>query len=544
MFGTLLRFRLRRDRWQLTVWGVVHFLLAYMVVSAVNTTYGTAVERANTVKVMMVTPAILLFRGTPQGTSAGDFMALLGLTFIALIVAFQSTFLVVRHTRAEEALGQTETIVSTAAGRMAPSYAVIALGVIANVIATVALTIGCLVGGLPAGGSWLFGAGCGMVGLSFVGVAFLLAQLFPASRSANGWAAAIAVLAYVVRGIGDAAGTAHLSTLTLTPAWPIWLSPIGWAQRTLPWSDHSRAWPLLLGLATFVVLTGLALVVQDRRDVGAGIFAERKGRATASAWLGGAVGLALRLQRGALIAWIAAVLAGALLLGSLSGAMIDQLQTAGTGVTNALNEIGGGSGGSGGAGGSMLQAFANIGAIFSGLLASAICVQGAMRLRQEEAASGLDNVLAGATGRARWLLSFVVVTAVGAAVSLVLGGLVAGAVAGDKGGGFGTWFGAIVWELPAVLVFLGIVTFVFAIWPGGTIGIGWAIFGLGAIFGLFGPLFGLPQWARNLAPFAHTPAVALPDPSYAGGWVMALIAVALVAASVYLFRMRDTRPGA
>ena len=536
MFGTLLRFRLRRDRTQLIVWAVVHFLLAYMVASAVHTTYGTVAERTATIKVLMVTPAILLFRGTPQGTSAGDFMALLGLTFIALIVAFQSTFLVVRHTRAEEATGQTETIASTAAGRMAPSYAVIALGVLANVIATVALAVGCLVGGLPAAGSWLFGAGCGMVGLSFVGVAFLLAQLFPAGRAANGWAATIALLAYVVRGIGDAAGTPHFDTLTLTPAWPIWASPIGWAQRARPWADDSRWWPLLLGVATFAVLTTIALLVQDRRDVGEGVFAERKGRPVASAWLGGTFGLALRLQRGVLVGWVVSVVAGALLLGSLAGVMVDQLQTAGSNVTGALTEIGGGSG-------SMLQAFADIGAIFSGLLASAICVQGAMRLRQEESAGGTDNVLSTAAGRVRWMLSFVVVAAVGAIVALVLGGLVAGAVAGDAGGGFATWFWAIVWETPAVLVFLGVVALVFAVLPGATVAVGWAIFGLGAIFGLFGPLFGLPKWARDLAPFAHTPAVALPHPDFTGGWVMALIAVALVVASVYLFKLRDTRPG-
>ncbi|GAA4170036.1 polyketide antibiotic transporter [Gryllotalpicola koreensis] len=536
MFGTLLRFRLRRDRTQLTVWAVVHFLVAYMVVAAVNTTYGTPAERAATVKVLMVTPAILLFRGTPQGTSAGDFMALLGLTFMAVLVAFQSTFLVVRHTRAEEATGQTETVAATAAGRWAPSFAVIALGVIANVIAMIAVAIGCLAGGLPAGGSWLFGAGLGMVGLTFVGVAFLLAQLFPASRSANGWSATLVLVAYVVRGLGDATGTPHLDTLTLTPTAWIWASPIGWAQRTLPWSGYSRGWPLLLGVASFLILTAVALLIQDRRDVGAGILAERRGRPTASAALAGAVGLALRLQRGVLTGWVLAVVAGALLLGSLAGVMVDQLQTAGSGVTNALEEIGGG--------GSMLQAFANIGAIFSGLLASAICVQGAMRLRQEEAAGGLDAVLSTATARTRWMLSFVVVAAVGAVVSLVLGGVVAGAVAGSAGGGFATWFWAIVWETPAVLVFLGVVALVFAVLPQATVGVGWAVFGLGAILGLFGPLFGLPQWARDLAPFAHTPAVALPHPNFTGGWVMAVIAVALIGASVYLFRLRDTRPGA
>jgi ABC-2 type transport system permease protein len=152
-------------------------------------------------------------------------------------------------------------------------------------------------------------------------------------------------------------------------------------------------------------------------------------------------------------------------------------------------------------------------------------------------------VLSAGVSRTRWMLSFLLVAAVGAAVALALGGLLAGAVAGDKGGGFATWFWATLWELPAVLVFLGIVAFVFAVLPRATAGVGWAVFGLGAVFGLFGPLFGLPGWARDLAPFAHTPAVALPDPSFAGGWAMAGIAVVLAAAAVLLFRRRDTVPG-
>ncbi|MFC4244088.1 ABC transporter permease [Gryllotalpicola reticulitermitis] len=535
MFTRLLRFRLRRDRWQLIVWAVAHFLVTALVVSAVQTTYGTAASRISTIKVLMVTPAILIFRGTPHGASEGDFVALLGLTFIALLVVFQSTFLVIRHTRAEEERGQAETIAATAAGRLAPTLAVVVLGVIANGIATVAIALACLVGGLPAAGSWVFAAACGTSGLAFVGIAFVFAQLFPTSRGANSWAATAAVVAYFVRGIGDAAGTPHAATLTLSPAWPRWVSPIGWAQATLPWAEN-RLWPLALGPLAVVVLTGVALVMQERRDVGAGVFAERKGRATASRRLGGAFGLAVRLERGVLAGWIAGVVAVGLLLGGLSGVVVNQLSSAGPGVTSAINAIGG-------ANGTVLDAFANVGAIFSALLASAICVQGAMRLRQEESAGGAELVLSAATGRVRWMLAFLVVSGIGAIVSLLLGGLAAGAAAGAKGGGFGTWFWAIVWEIPAVLVFLGVVALVFALLPSATIVVGWAIFALGAVIGLFGPLFGLPDWARQLAPFAHTPQVALPDPSYTGGWVMAVIAVALVVASVLLFRLRDTRPG-
>jgi ABC-2 type transport system permease protein len=533
MFGQLLRFRLRRDRSQLVAWGLVHFVLMYLVVAAVQSTYGTVAVRAATIRVMLVTPAILMFRGTPQGTSEGAFVALVGLAFIALLVALQSTFLVVRHTRAEEERGQAETIAATAAARFAPTFAVIALGVIASAIATVALALAALAGGLPAAGAWLFGAACGTVGLSFVGVALVIAQLQPTSRAANAWSSTIAVLAYVLRGLGDAAGTAHPDSYSLAPAWPTWISPIGWAQTTRPWAEE-RAWPLLLGLASFVVLSVVALLIQDRRDVGAGVFAERKGRLAASPALGGAFGLAFRLERAALIAWTVCVVFGAILLGGLSGAVVDQLAAAGPGFAGAITRLGGGQGG-------VLASFANLAGIFSALLASAICVQGGIRLRQEESNGGADNVLSTAVGRTRWMLSFLVVSAVGAVVSLLLAGLVAGALAGEQGGGFGRWFGAIAWQIPAVLVFLGVVALVFALLPRATSAIGWAIFGLAALFGMFGPLLGLPSWVSRLTPFAHSAAVALPDPSYTGAWVMSLLVVALLAASVALFRLRDTR---
>ncbi len=534
MFGTLLRFRLRRDRTQLIVWALALFFMMYAVVADVQETFPTAADRAATLKVMLVTPAILMFRGTPQGASEGAFTATLGLAFMALLAGMMSTFLVVRHTRAEEERGQAETIAATAAGRLAPSLAVIAEGVLANVMATVVIALGCLAGGLPAAGSWLLAAGCGVTGLSFVGVALVFAQLMPTSRSANGWSAALVVVAYFVRGIGDAAGEVHDASLSLTPAWPSWLSPIGWAQLAFPFAQN-RVWPLPIGAAFFVVLVGVALLVQDRRDVGAGVIAERRGRIGASVVLRGPFGLAARLERGTLIGWIVALVALSTLVGDLSGVVVDQLASAGPGVADAINRIGGEQG-------TVLQAFANLGAVFSGLLAAAICVQGAMRLRQEEAVGLADAALAAAVGRTRWMLSYLIVAAIGAVVALVLGGLVSGSLAGAQAGGFSAWFGGIVWQTPGVLVFLGITALTFAVLPQATMAVGWVVFAAAGFLGMFGPLLGVPEWAQKLSPLVHAPAVALPHPDYTGGWVMAVLAVALCAAAVLLFRRRDTRP--
>jgi len=534
MYGTLLRFRLRRDRIQLLVWALVLFLMMYAIVADVHTTFGSDVERANTLKLLMTTPAVLMLRGRPQGLSEGDFVTTTGLTFIAVLVGLMSTFLVVRHTRAEEERGQTETISATGAGRLTPTLTVVTMAVLANLMAVIVIVLACLAGGLPATGSWLLAASCGMVGLVFAGVAFLFAQIMPTSRSANAWSATLVIVSYFVRGVGDAAGAPHPATYTLTPAWPSWLSPIGWAQAALPF-EPNRTWPLFVGAAVFLVLTAAALAIQDVRDVGDGVLAERSGRRGGSFALRGPFGLSARLQRGTLAAWIVSVVALAALLGGLSGVIVTQLSQAGPGVANAITEIGG-------ARGTVIDAFANLGAIFSGLLAAAICVQGTMRLRQEEAAATADSVLATAVGRTRWMLSYLLVAAGGAVASLLLGGLVAGAAAGGKGGGFALWFGAIVWQIPGVLLFLGIVAAVFAVLPEATVAVGWIVYAASGFLGIFGSLVGLPGWAQKLSPLAHAPAVALPDPSYTGGWVMALVAVMLTAAAVLLFRTRDTKP--
>ena len=534
MLGVLLRFRLRRDRIQLAVWAVALFALTLLVVVEVRDAFPTVAERAATLRLLMVTPAILLFRGTPQGTSEGDFVAVLGISFLALLVGLMCTFLVVRHTRAEEERGRTELLAATAAGRRTPVLAVVAEGVVASLLATAAIAAGCLAGGLPSTGSWLLAAGCGTTGLAFVGIALLLAQVLPTSRSANGWSAALVVLAYLLRGIGDAAGTPHVATVTLTPAWPSWLSPIGWAQAVHPFAED-RPWPLLIGVATFLVCTVIALEVQDRRDVGMALLAERRGRSRAPRTLRGAFGLAFRLERAGLAGWVAGLVALAALLGGLSVVVLQQLQHAGPSIAAAIDALGGHAG-------TVSQAFANIGAAFSGLLAAAVCILGAQRLRQEEATGGADSVLSGSTSRVRWMLSVLGVAAAGATAALVLGGLAAAALAGGGEVAPGTWFAAIVWELPAALVFLGLGAVVFAVLPEATVPVGWLLFAAAAFLGLYGPVLGLPDWTRQLAPFTHSPAIALPDPDFTGAWVMTGTAVALVAAATWLFRLRDTAP--
>ena len=116
-------------------------------------------------------------------------------------------------------------------------------------------------------------------------------------------------LAYVMRGIGDT--SAQLS-------WLSWLSPLGWVHSVRAFAGNR--WPVLALLVGFAgVMALVAYAIAARRDFGAGVLADRPGPARAQGWLGSTVGLAWRLERGALIAWVIAFAILGLVVGGVAG---------------------------------------------------------------------------------------------------------------------------------------------------------------------------------------------------------------------------------
>lgn len=76
MTGTLMltRAALRRDRWQLLMWALG--LAVGGLTCAVNITsgYGEEAQRAASLAVVIESPALLVGRGLPMGTSQGAFL--------------------------------------------------------------------------------------------------------------------------------------------------------------------------------------------------------------------------------------------------------------------------------------------------------------------------------------------------------------------------------------------------------------------------------------------------------------------------------------
>jgi ABC-2 type transport system permease protein len=268
---TLLRAGLRRDRRRLLIWVLSLGLLTVYAVVGLSTIYDTPASRQSRAAVIE-TPAGIMLGGPGYGTENYTIGAMianeLGLS-VMVAMALMSLLLVVRHTRAEEDDGRADLLLSCTVGRRAPLLATLLLMGAANLAVGVVVFAGLAGSGLAAVDSLALAAGWALTGAVFGCVAAVTAQAMAQARAASGTALAVLGAAAVVRGIGDILSE-HGSALS-------WLSPIAWAQQTRAFVDL-RWWPLLLSVALLGVLTAVAFALDDRRDVGAGLVAPRRGQ--------------------------------------------------------------------------------------------------------------------------------------------------------------------------------------------------------------------------------------------------------------------------
>ena len=522
----LLRQRLRRDRWQLIIWIAGIGLLALFSASAVAQTYGDAAGRASILRLAIENPSILMLRGLPQGAGLSAFVFFEIFTFLALLAGLMSTFLAVRHTRAEEESSRAELVAATPAARTAPTVATLIHGVLANLMLGIVVAVAFTAGKLQGYGSLVTGAAVAAVGMSFLAVGMLAAQFMRSSRGANGVAAAAVVLAYLLRGLGDALGSPTADGLHLSAAWPSWLSPIGWAQQTGAYTANNFT-PLLLNVALGACCLVAVFALQSRRDSGASLLAGRSGRVDASARLSSSFGLAWRLQWPSIAGWCIGSIAIGLLAGTLAK-LAQQVTSTSAGVTSALQSMV--------PGGSQSISALLISAMFSiaGVLAAACAVQAVIRMRQEESAGTAELILATPVSPLRWMLDYVLVGTLAIALVLLCGAVASslGAVAsGEPAARIGDSFAAATAQLPAALIYLGIIALLFILVPDLTVPLGWTLVGAGVFLGIFGGLIGLPDWARDLSPFTHTPAPVAGNTDWSSAvWMIALAVLALLAA--------------
>lgn len=522
LLGTvaMVRLVLRRDRVRLPVWLLSILAIVSLSGAAVSSTYTTREQILAYQATVGTNPAAVAMGGPPVALDTMGGILVYETSMTAMLgAALMSLFLVVRHTRGDEEEGRSELLRSTVLGRYSHSAATLVVLVAANVVLGSGTTLSLVAVDVPASGSSVYGAAVAAFGVVMAAVATVAAQLMSHARSAVGLSLTVLGAAFLLRALGDT-GDGRLS----------WLSPMGWSQQVRAFDDD-RWWPLGMSLGLVAVLLGGAVVLLDRRDLGAGLVPPRPGPPEASGWLRGPVSLSLRLQRGSILGWSAGVFVTGLAFGSMSDALEELVES-----NPVFEEYFAAAGG-----GSLVDSFLATALLLMSLVAAAFAVSSVLRARGEESSGRLEPVLAAAVSRRRWLLGNLLVTLLGTVSVAGAAGIGIGlghAAVSDAGGSAWPTLGHALVYVPAALLLAALAVLLVGVAPR-LAPLSWGSVAFCFVVGWLGGLLRPPRWVVDLSPFSHTPAAPAEAVTLVPLAALLAAVLALGAAGVLAFERRD-----
>jgi ABC-2 type transport system permease protein len=493
------------------------WLLSYYSASVVPTLYSTTDELVAANSAANLSTGVVAMYGHIYNTaSVGGVAANKVAMLDFLTLAFLVIAIVRRHTRAEEESGRFELLGATPVGRLAPLGAAMILAAVTSIVSGVVTIPAVIAGGWPVGGSILFGLAQVGVGLSFAGLTAVAVQLSSSYRACGAWIFGALGVTFVLRMLGDVNWDSPGRIIG-------WFSPLGWAQQ-VRYYDGDRAWPLIMPIVLLAVALPLAGWLQSRRDLGAGLLADRRGPATGK--LGTPLGLAWRLQRSGFVGWLITYV----ILGGVFGSIVDTiggLMSGGAG--DLLAKLGGI--------GSFNDVYLTLVGVMAAFGVAAYGIGAVMRLRAEESSGHLESVLATRVTRVRFFASHAVIAFVGSTVLMAVLGLLMSAAHRTGSSGFWREASPAFAHLPAVWVMIAVALVAIA-WLPRLDWIGWAFLAAIVFLGELGPLMNLPDWLQKVSPFAHTPKIPVEAMSWTPEVVLTVIAVALVGVALVGYRRR------
>jgi ABC-2 type transport system permease protein len=318
---------------------------------------------------------------------------------------------------------------------------------------------------------------------------------------------------------------------TTSAGWVRWLTPLGWAEEMRPFGG-AQPLVLLLPLVTTAVLLVVAWRVGAARDIGTGLLPARDSADPDLRLLSSPTALALRAERGSLIAWIVSVGAFGFILGTISKSISSAVVS--SSVQKEIAKLGTGS---------ILTPTGYLAFVFIIviLVVSLFACAQIAAARHEEAEERLETLFAGPVGREHWL---------GGRLVLAMAGMAAVAVSA----GVFTWAGAAVAgadvaplrmveaalnTLPVAVVFLGLAALAYALVPRASAAVAYGLVTVAYLWQLVGSLLGAPSWLVGLTPFAHVGLVPAQPFRAAAAAVMVAIGVACALVALIGFRRRD-----
>jgi ABC-2 type transport system permease protein len=477
-------------------------------------------------------PAMIAMMGPIYGTDnfhAGAMLGVVLLLWVVLAVAVMNIFLVVRHTRADEERGRAEVVRSLPVGRLANLNAAMISAIIVNGVMALVIGLGIAVLGVESmtfHGSMLFGIAIGASGLVFAAIAALFSQLSSSSRGAIAYSSAFIGVFYLMRAAGDV-GNEALSLI----------SPLGLVLRTQSFIENNW-WPIFFLLLFAAAVTLAAFLLNARRDIDQGFIPAKPGHREAPKYLRSSFGLAYRLTRGTLIAWMIIVF----LLGASYGSIMADIdafvadsemyqQIIGVSDDFSTTEL-------------FITMVNAIGALFALIPLMVI----AMKPRAEERENRAEHILARGVSRAKYMSGYVILSLAAGVLFQAFTALglysAAAAVMPDPGDiSLGFLLEANFVFVPAIFVMIGLTVLVAGLLPKAT-GVLWGYFGASFFVVMMGRIEGLlPAWVDKLFPLMYVPQLPVDEVTALPMVLLTVIAAALTAAGIYFYSKRDTLTG-
>ncbi|KGN36431.1 ABC transporter permease [Knoellia subterranea] len=520
--GHLARLILRRDRVRLPLWVIGLGGIIASSALAVPGVYDTPEKVAGYAASVGASPVSLLMSGRQAGIDTIGGITANEISQVAQLgVCLMVTFLVVRHTRAEEETGRAELLRSTVLGRHAATVAGLGYGVLAALLVG-AVTTGSMLGaGLDTTGTLAYGAGLTLLGVCYAAVALVAAQLSTSARGALAIAGAAVSVGYLLRGLGAMRDNAL-----------VWLTPFGWAQALNAFGEE-RWWPAALLVVVTAALVALAARLTTRRDFAGGLVHPRPGRPRASAMLASPLGLAARLLRGSLIGWAVGLALLAVVYGAVIPTVPDLLES----NPEIADYIGAGSD----AEGVIIDAFLRYVLLFMAVVATGFGVSAVLRLRSEEESNRVEHVLATRASRTQWMGAVITVAVLGSlAITVFMGlGLAAGyALAGGDADNAMRVVGDQLTYVPALVLVVAFAAAVVGLAPRVSL-LAWALAAASGLQVLLGETLRLPDAVQAVSPFWHLPGVPGESFDLVPGAVELVVAALLIGVGLWAHRRRD-----
>jgi len=493
--GRLTRLLFRQNRVKILIWLVSLVGISWAVAGVYPSIYSTQEDLLG-LAITMENPAMVAMLGPAYGVdnfNVGAAFASEMLLFTAVGVGIMNILLITSSTRADEEEGRLEMIRSLPVGRLASLTASILMILVVNFILFFALGFGIYFIGpevMTWEASFLYGAIQATTGLFFAGVALITAQLAETSRGSNGLAIGFLVLSYIVRAVGDVSS----DTLSM-------FSPLGWTGRTDVFVSNDW-WPVFALSGGFILLTGIAFLLNYRRDIFSGMLPTFKGKVHASSFLKTMPGLVWRLERNTVITWAL----GLFLLSAAFGAILGDFETYFSDmeiIQEFLPATGTAS--------SMLEQFIALIIGIMSLITGIPVVSILFKIKKEESLGRMEHLYSRPVSRNKvlgsyYLLAFltilVIQSLIGIGFYLTAEQVMAESLA------FSTIMEAALVYIPALWLFLGLATLFVGALPKGTLLVWLYVFFVFVVLYL-GGIFEFPEWVNNLSAFNHIPA--LPD---------------------------------